>query len=743
MGVVYNAQPDGARVKLVLPGTPAEGAGLRIGDVLLAVDDRPLAGLDVMGMSEVLTGGVGSTARLRLRRGRAEQEVSLVRIARPDDDEVQRLRVEAELAAAPPERRAIVRLGKLSAEASVEDVVGVWRSYLDEQGDRKMSEPVALMVVDRIAGMEGVEGRVEAIHGVLDEADLQMAAQPRYHRRVAGVLADMDPADHAGAIDRARKGLDLAGADHREHPQLQRALAASLLATGDVEAALVASEAALATWRPPALAWTGLDGVEQHRMVVDGSSSLSRLRAEVLAAAGDHGGALAVLQERLSYRHDEETAALLEALGGPAVPAPRPLGALDAEPFPAFDLPLLGAEGRVGLDDLRGKPTLVVLWASWCQPCRAELEHLAGEYAALAEAGVEVLAVNVMDERPAALGTVQTQAWPFHAVIDEVNELTAALSATSVPRAYALDAQARVMASYQGYSASTARDQEQLLTHLVGGEANAPHLLEVEVGAERLELVSFFALPGAEHLARTPRGEVLVGTGRGRILRVGEGGLADERETGTSLRDVLTLPGGTWVGVGKRTVTLVPTEGEPVKLGDGSAILAAAAVGGQLVVAPGGRKALRAYDAAGEPTWTGGDEAVTWALAGVQGSGGEEIGRLIPGGVHRLGRDGSDRGSFPLASRESDMAAVDDGLLISSYLTAASQGDLDGDGRLETVVLLDNRQVLGLSPEREVLFRFGLPVDGDVLCADVDGDGRDEVWIASSAAGVGCLSFSP
>jgi hypothetical protein len=89
------------------------------------------------------------------------------------------------------------------------------------------------------------------------------------------------------------------------------------------------------------------------------------------------------------------------------------------------------------------------------------------------------------------------------------------------------------------------------------------------------------------------------------------------------------------------------------------------------------------------------------------------------------------------------MAAVDTGVIVSSNLASASQGDLDGDGTLETVVLLDTRQVIGLSAQREVLFRFALPVDGDVLCADTDGDGRDEVWIASAAAGVGCLTFSP
>jgi cytochrome c biogenesis protein CcmG/thiol:disulfide interchange protein DsbE len=54
-------------------------------------------------------------------------------------------------------------------------------------------------------------------------------------------------------------------------------------------------------------------------------------------------------------------------------------GTTDAE---AFDLPALGSEGRVRLADFRGTPTVVNMFASWCDQCDAELpefRRLAGE----------------------------------------------------------------------------------------------------------------------------------------------------------------------------------------------------------------------------------------------------------------------------------------------------------------------------------------------------------------------------
>lgn len=54
------------------------------------------------------------------------------------------------------------------------------------------------------------------------------------------------------------------------------------------------------------------------------------------------------------------------------------------------------------LADQRGRPLLLNFWASWCEPCRTEMPALEALQARHAEAGLQVLAINVR-EHPATI----------------------------------------------------------------------------------------------------------------------------------------------------------------------------------------------------------------------------------------------------------------------------------------------------------------------------------------------------
>lgn len=66
---------EGAFVGGVNPGSPAERAGLKVGDVVIAVDDRRITSVDEL--SEALAAARASSVKLTLARGATRREVTV------------------------------------------------------------------------------------------------------------------------------------------------------------------------------------------------------------------------------------------------------------------------------------------------------------------------------------------------------------------------------------------------------------------------------------------------------------------------------------------------------------------------------------------------------------------------------------------------------------------------------------------------------------------------------------------
>lgn len=110
--------------------------------------------------------------------------------------------------------------------------------------------------------------------------------------------------------------------------------------------------------------------------------------------------------------------------------------------FLAPDFALKTPEGEtIRLSDLRGQPVLVNLWATWCPPCRAEMQTLETVYNDYKDQGFTVLAVNMtyQDNPDLILPFVDERGLTYPILLDETGEVARAYQMKSLPSSFFID----------------------------------------------------------------------------------------------------------------------------------------------------------------------------------------------------------------------------------------------------------------------------------------------------------------
>jgi len=115
------------------------------------------------------------------------------------------------------------------------------------------------------------------------------------------------------------------------------------------------------------------------------------------------------------------------------------------------EAPLYGFSGDYRkLSELRGKPLIINVWASWCGPCRAEmgsLERLSRRYGGKQ---FNIIGVSTDDHANAAAAFLRQAKVSFDNYHDRNLLLEAMLGANTIPLTVLVDAQGRVVKKVRG-----------------------------------------------------------------------------------------------------------------------------------------------------------------------------------------------------------------------------------------------------------------------------------------------------
>lgn len=117
-------------------------------------------------------------------------------------------------------------------------------------------------------------------------------------------------------------------------------------------------------------------------------------------------------------------------------PAELP-SALIGKPLPAFSLPAVDDPARTLSEaDLKGKPALLNVWATWCVSCKAEHPVLTE----LAAQGVNIVGINYKDDNANALKWLKEFHNPYQLDIrDEQGSLGLNLGVYGAPETFLVD----------------------------------------------------------------------------------------------------------------------------------------------------------------------------------------------------------------------------------------------------------------------------------------------------------------
>ncbi len=105
---------------------------------------------------------------------------------------------------------------------------------------------------------------------------------------------------------------------------------------------------------------------------------------------------------------------------------------------PHFELEDLSGK-RIALKNLKGKVVFLNFWATWCIPCRQEMPTMEKLHKTFKERGLEVVAVNIKEDKKDVRKFVEELGLTFTILLDKSGNISEEYGAWSIPLTYVIN----------------------------------------------------------------------------------------------------------------------------------------------------------------------------------------------------------------------------------------------------------------------------------------------------------------
>ena len=127
----------------------------------------------------------------------------------------------------------------------------------------------------------------------------------------------------------------------------------------------------------------------------------------------------------------------------------------DARKLPNIEVKTLKGDAfNISELDNDGNPIVISFWATWCKPCKKELNNISEVYEDWQEeTGVKLVAVSIDDTRSMSKVApyINASDWEYEVYLDPNADLKRVMGVSTVPHTFLINGKGKIVWQHRGY----------------------------------------------------------------------------------------------------------------------------------------------------------------------------------------------------------------------------------------------------------------------------------------------------